>query len=126
MSNYVKKDNNEFPAIDGVRTSDTLKHFFDYGYLRYKPCFSKTQDEIYLERIVIPAEIATEYLTFSSPSSFTLSSNYKSWDGTLEYSTDTKHWQEWDGETTLSSAGNVLYLRGSNNTEIVDFFVIPF
>lgn len=58
-------------------------------------------------------------LTFSSPSSFTLSvSNAsKNWDGTLEYSTDRTTWEEWDGTITLTSgANNKLYLRGINNT----------
>ena len=64
------------------------------------------------------------YLTFSSPSSFTLAVNdaTKHWDGTLEYSTDTSTWSTWDGTTTLSSAtsgsDNVLYLRGTGNTVI--------
>ena len=64
------------------------------------------------------------YLTFSSPSSFTLAVNdtTKHWDGTLEYSTDTSTWSTWDGATTLSSAtsesDNVLYLRGTGNTVI--------
>lgn len=64
------------------------------------------------------------YLTFSSPSSFTLKVNdaTKHWGGTLEYSTDTSTWSTWDGTTTLSSAtngsDNVLYLRGTGNTVI--------
>lgn len=64
------------------------------------------------------------YLTFSSPSSFTLKVNdeTKHWNGTLEYSTDTSTWTTWDGTTTLSSAtsgsDNVLYLRGTGNTVI--------
>lgn len=64
------------------------------------------------------------YLTFSSPSSFTLAVNdsIKHWDGTLEYSTDASTWSTWDGTTTLSSATsgskNVLYLRGTGNTVI--------
>ena len=64
------------------------------------------------------------YLTFNSPSSFTLKVNdtTKHWDGTLEYSTDTSTWSTWDGATTLSSAtsgsDNVLYLRGTGNTVI--------
>ena len=69
-------------------------------------------------------EVAPLYLTFSSPSSFTLAVNdaTKHWDGTLEYSTDTSTWSTWDGTTTLSSAtsesDNVLYLRGTGNTKI--------
>ena len=64
------------------------------------------------------------YLTFSSPSSFTLAVNdtTKHWNGTLEYSTDTSTWSTWDGATTLSSAtsgsDNVLYLRGTGNTAV--------
>lgn len=64
------------------------------------------------------------YLTFSSPSSFTLAVNdtTKHWNGTLEYSIDKKVWTVWDGTTTLSSAtsgsDNVLYLSGTGNTII--------
>ena len=64
------------------------------------------------------------YLTFSSPSSFTLAVKdaTKHWDGTLEYSMDTSTWATWDGTNTLSSAtsgsDNVLYLRGTGNTVI--------
>ena len=79
--------------------------------------------DVIRERLqVIPPPIP--YLTFSSPSSFTLKVNdaTKHWDGMLEYSTDTSTWYIWDGTTTLSSAtsgsDNVLYLRGSGNTVI--------
>ena len=64
------------------------------------------------------------YLTFRSPSSFTLKVNdaTKHWDGTLEYSTDASTWSTWDGTTTLSSATSdnkdILYLRGTGNTVI--------
>ena len=69
-------------------------------------------------------ESSNPYLTFSSPSSFTLKvyDATKHWDGALEYSTDTSTWSTWDGTTTLSSAtsgsDNVLYLRGTGNTVI--------
>lgn len=64
------------------------------------------------------------YLTFKSPSSFTLNvqDTTKHWDGTLEYSTDASTWSTWNGTTTLSSStsgrNNVLYLRGTGNTVI--------
>ena len=64
------------------------------------------------------------YLTFKSPSNFTLAvyDATKHWDGTLEYSTDTSTWSTWDGTTTLPSAlsgsKNALYLRGTGNTVI--------
>ena len=78
--------------------------------------------DVIRERLqVIPSK---PYLTFSSPSSFTLAVKdaTKHWDGTLEYSTDASAWSTWDGTTTLSSAtsgsDNVLYLRGIGNTVI--------
>ena len=64
------------------------------------------------------------YLTFSSPSSFTLKvdDTTKHWNGTLEYFSSDKVWTTWDGTTTLSSVDNdgehVLYLRGTGNTVI--------
>ena len=64
------------------------------------------------------------YLTFSSPSSFTLKVNdtTKHWDGTLEYFASDRTWTTWDGTATLSSidndGDNVLYLRGTGNTVI--------
>ena len=60
------------------------------------------------------------YLTFSSPSSFTLTTNNstKNWDGMLEYSTDKSTWIIWGGTTALSASGGKLYLRGTGNTKI--------
>ena len=69
-------------------------------------------------------EVVVPYLTFSSPSSFTLAVGdaTKHWDGIVEYSTDTSVWATWDGTTTLSSVAsgndNVLYLRGTGNTHL--------
>ena len=63
-------------------------------------------------------------LTFSSPSSFTISvhNNIKSWDGTLEYFASNETWTIWEGTSLLSAASNggeyVLYLRGTGNTVI--------
>jgi hypothetical protein len=69
--------------------------------------------------IIVSAK-ETGYLTFSSPSSFTLATKNtkKNWDGTLEYSTDTSTWNVWDGTTTLSADNGKLYLRGTGNTKI--------
>ena len=64
------------------------------------------------------------YLTFSSPSSFTLKVNNttKHWNGTLEYFTSDRTWTVWDGRTTLSAVDNdgeyVIYIRGTGNTVI--------
>ena len=80
--------------------------------------------DVIRERLQAAPPATSAYLTFSSPSSFTLKVNdaTKHWDGTLEYSTDTSTWSTWGGTTTLSSATsgskNVLYLRGTGNTVI--------
>ena len=69
-------------------------------------------------------ESSNPYLTFSSPSSFTLavSNTTKNWDGTLEYFASDRTWTIWDGTATLSSVDNdgeyVLYLRGTGNSMI--------
>ena len=77
----------------------------------------------------LPASFKPEgksYLTFSSPSSFTLKVNdaTKHWNGTLEYFASDRTWTTWDGTTPLSSVDNdgeyVLYLRGTGNTIITD------
>lgn len=128
MSNYIDRDNTEFLTVDGVKTSDNIKRIFDYGYLKYKPCFSKDQRETYLEEVVIPSQIVGDlFLTFSSEDPFSLGvldqSPYygPSWDGTLEYSLDTETWTEWDGSTTVqSNSNNELYLRGIGNTTMVN------
>ena len=68
-----------------------------------------------------PKPAILPYLTFSSPSSFTLRGTFdgtKYWDGTLEYSTNTEDWSVWDGKTEVSSVNNKLYLRGTGNTKI--------
>ncbi len=47
------------------------------------------------------------YLTFSSPSAFTLATanTSKNWDGTLYYSTDTRNWAVWTGASVSSAYG---------------------
>lgn len=69
----------------------------------------------------VDAPPVVSYITFSSPESFTLAvgAHKKYWNGTIEYSIDTKDWSVWDGITTLSSGlNNKLYIRGINNTKI--------
>lgn len=69
-------------------------------------------------------KVATDYpnyLTFSSPSEFTIGvvDSQKYWDGTLEYSTDASTWSEWDGTSAISSSSDgKLYMRGTGNTII--------
>lgn len=62
----------------------------------------------------------TNYLTFQSSSSFTLNvyNATKNWNGTLYYSTDKTKWLTWEGDTTLSSVNNKIYLAGSGNLGI--------
>lgn len=73
--------------------------------------------------VQISSTIDTNFLTFSSPSTFTLGvvDNTKHWDGTLEYSTDASTWNIWDGTTTLSANNGKLYLRGTRNTKITTY-----
>lgn len=60
---------------------------------------------------------AEYFITFSSPSSFTIKPyRSKGWNGTLEYSTDKTTWATWTGANAISSVNNVLYLRGIGNT----------
>ena len=80
--------------------------------------------EYYLSNTNTVVYPPTPYLTFRSPSSFTLRVNdtTEHWDGTLEYFASDKTWTTWDGTYTLSSVANdgeyVLYLRGTGNTVI--------
>ena len=59
------------------------------------------------------------YLSFLGNEDFTLQTynTTKNWAGALEYSTDTKTWNTWNG-TAISSVGSKLYLRGTGNTKI--------
>ena len=79
--------------------------------------------EVEHDIIISAKEEAVGYLTFSSPSAFTLSTanSQKNWNGTIEYSTDTMTWSIWDGTTTLSADGGILYLRGTGNTIITGY-----
>ena len=72
----------------------------------------------------------SNYLTFSSPNEFTLgvANNTKTWNGTLEYSTDGSTWNTWSGTSAISSVGGKLYMRGTNNTYITGTaaMIVPF
>lgn len=93
-----------------------------------------------------PKPVNIPYITFSSPSAFTIQATRyeedmfgggimgpdswgsmvdtpaKIWDGIIEYSTDTTTWAEWDGVTEISSVDGKLYLRGTGNTIITGSF----
>lgn len=68
-----------------------------------------------------PTPADKPYLTFSSPTSFTMGkTNGKTWDGTVEYSTDANTWTTWNGTDTLTAVSDsgtyYIYLRGISNT----------
>lgn len=69
---------------------------------------------------VPPTPVSGPYLIFNSAEPFSISTSIpsKSWNGTIEYSTDTKNWNEWRGTKIDSSEDGRLYFRGSNNTKI--------
>lgn len=79
-----------------------------------------------------PTPTDNPYITFSSPTAFTVSVNATGgWDGTVEYSTNAASWSTWDGSSTSAvqvGGKYVLYMRGINNTclshGIVNRFVI--
>lgn len=54
------------------------------------------------------------YLTFSSPSTFSISVAAPAWDGTMEYSLDAKTWYTWSGSAV---SGTKVYVRGAGNTK---------
>ena len=61
-------------------------------------------------------EAVANYILFAGETSdFTLKATNKSWNGTVEYSTDKNTWSTWDG-SEIPSANKKLYLRGKNNT----------
>ena len=80
--------------------------------------YGEINKKIETEATYADVEALFNNFKFQGTSSFTLGTmNGGKWDGTVEYSTDLSTWETWDGTTTLSSGeGNVLYLRGKNNT----------
>lgn len=62
--------------------------------------------------------VYTDCLTFTGETSeFTLKATNKSWDGTLQWSTDHITWTTLSGTETMQSIGKKLYLRGKGNTK---------
>lgn len=53
---------------------------------------------------------------FTSNNAFTVSAVSKIWSGTIEYSTDDTSWSVWNGSTINATAGDKVYLRGSNTS----------
>lgn len=66
-------------------------------------------------------QVYTDCLTFTGKTSeFTLKATKKTWDGTLEWSTDHSTWTTLTGTEAMQSVGKKLYLRGKGNTTFYD------
>lgn len=65
-----------------------------------------------------PVPVYTDCLTFTGKTSeFTLNATNKTWDGTLQWSTDHNTWTTLNGTEAMQSVDKKLYLRGKNNTK---------
>lgn len=73
-------------------------------------------EQIVYQGVILDDTGAYGYITFRNDDNeeFTLFGS-KTWDGVVEYSTDTTCWNEWNGEA-ITSANGKLYLRGYDNT----------
>lgn len=101
-------DLSTLPDISGGTHSITLKATAE-GYLD-----SDISNEV---TYTVKEAIPTDCIVFiGDTSDFTLKATNKTWDGTVEYSTDKSTWNTWDG-SEVSSANKKLYLRGKNNTK---------
>lgn len=85
----------------------------------------KVQKAYYNGKLVFDSSdpnIAGAYVIFSSSAKFTLA-HPKSWDGVLQYSTNTTTWTEWDGTAITAVKDSTskkyrIYLRGKKNTSL--------
>lgn len=82
-----------------------------------------TDNKIMKDDLTVSVEVVLPYLSFTSPTSFTVESNAgtKTWTNQLEYSTDGQSWSEWDGSTISSGVhkgSNAIYMRGTGNQVI--------
>ena len=67
------------------------------------------------------SQVYTDCLTFTGKTSeFTLKATNKTWNGTLEWSTDHNTWTTLTGTEAMQSVGKKLYLRGKGNTTFYD------
>ena len=66
-------------------------------------------------------QVYTDCLTFTGKTSeFTLKATKKTWNGTLEWSTDHNTWTTLTGTEAMQSVNKKLYLRGKGNTTFYD------
>ena len=62
-----------------------------------------------------------DFLTFSSPTAFSIFVASPGWNGTMEYSTDKSTWAAWDGAeiAAMDNGGTyALYFSGTGNTKV--------
>ena len=72
--------------------------------------------------VVKGTQVYTDCLTFTGKTSeFTLKASSKTWDGTLEWSTDHNTWTTLAGTEAMQSVDKKLYLRGKGNTTFKAF-----
>jgi hypothetical protein len=77
-----------------------------------------------IKKEVTASGFPVPYLSFieenNEPFTLKTGDTSKNWDGTLEYSTDTQNWSEWNGAEISSSNDGKLYLRGTENHYVSD------
>lgn len=92
----------------------TFKHFYDAGTIGSGTVKFRHYSQ---QEPTPPTPVYTDCLTFTGEDSeFTLKATNKSWDGTLQWSTDHTNWTTLSGTEAMQSVGKKLYLRGKGNT----------
>lgn len=71
---------------------------------------------VQMEEPVVPDNNCITFTTSATTATLATANSLKNWNGTLQYSYDKAHWNDWDGTTTISFSSGVLHLRGKNNT----------
>ena len=140
-SNYYTKDGSEYSNVEGVEsptwTTDTYytrtDNGMNYGWTSASSSGTLSDwdalgGNIDMDEATyhdIERLFSNPYLEIGGSAPFTLESA-GTWDGIVEYSTDTVEWTEWDGTEITSNEANMLYLRGTDNTVITGVDSSPF
>ena len=81
-----------------------------------------TEGNAYYGTVEDIPQVYNDCLTFTGKSSeFTLKATNKTWDGTLEWSTDHNTWTTLTGTEAIQSVDKKLYLRGKGNTTFFEY-----
>lgn len=92
----------------------TFKHFFDAGTIGSGTVKFRHYSQ---QEPTPPTPAYTDCLTFTGKENeFTLAATNKTWDGTLEWSTDHNTWTTLVDVEEMQSVDKKLYLRGKNTT----------